>query len=244
MRETAFASDRLMEKPTKPTRSLLICQALCKMIPILAALSVALIFARGAQTGDRLGSPTFSNRMSSPLTVPALGLAVADFTGDSHPDFAIAKLNGLDSPRAQYSIEVRLSEGGGQSLRLTAPFGGLVITPQDVTGDGTLDLIVRSARSHIPVAVFLNDGRGHFSAAESSSFAQALRDVPCELGPATDQFYFGATPIPTESYTIAGWSASIRNPQVEVGAVSLVNCSVPTHLLLPFGSNRAPPALA
>lgn len=215
-----------------------------KAIQAILALALALVFAWSARTSDSRDATIFSNNTSSSFTVPALGLAVADFTGDSHPDLATVKLSGLDSPRAQYSIEVRLSEGGGQTLRLTAPFGGLVITPQDVTGDGTLDLIVRSARSRVPVAVFLNDGRGHFSPAAPSSFAQALRDVPYELGSATDQFYFDATLIAPESYTIAGQIASIRNPQLQVGSLPIVNCGIPTHLFLPFGSNRAPPAVA
>lgn len=244
MREADLPTDRLMQKPRKTIAPLSMWRALCKVVPALVALSFALLFARGVRTGDVLSSPTFSNKTSSSMMVPALGLAVADFTGDSHPDLATVELNGLDSPRAEYSIEVRLSEGGGQSLKLTAPFGGLLITPQDVTGDGTLDLVVRSARSRVPVAVFLNDGRGHFSQAAASSFAQALRDVPYELGPAATRLYFGATLIPSESYTIAGRSAPVRGPQPQAGMLTLANCSVPTHLFLPFGSNRAPPAVA
>ncbi len=244
MKEAALPTDRLTQKPTKPIEPLLMWRSLRKVVPVLVVSSVALLFARGVQTGDRPGSPAFSNETSSPLMVPALGLAVADFTGDSHPDFATVKLNGLDSPRAQYSIEVRLSEGGGQSLRLTAPFGGLVITPKDLTGDGNLDLIVRSARSHVPVAVFLNDGRGHFSPAAPSSFAQALRDLAYELGPSADQPHFGAALISQKSYAIACESASGRGLQRQESMLSPANVGVPLHLFLPFGSNRAPPVVA
>jgi len=216
----------------------------CKAVLVLLALSLALPFMRSAQTGGRGSATALPNHASSSLAIPALGIAMADFTGDTHPDLATVELERFDSPTAHYSIEIRLSEGGGQSLRLTAPFGGLLITPKDVTGDGNLDLIVRSARSRMPVAVFLNDGRGHFSPAALSSFAQALRDVPYELGPTADHAHFGATLIPPESYTIACRKAPIRDPQPQVGALPFANFRVPTHLLLPFGSNRAPPAVA
>jgi hypothetical protein len=98
----------------------------------------------------------------APPMAPALGLTMADFTGDTHPDLATVELEKLDSSSALYWIEIRLTEGGHQVLKLRAPFGGLLITPKDVTGDGNLDLIVRSAKSRAPVALFLNDGSGHF----------------------------------------------------------------------------------
>lgn len=216
-----------------------------KAIPAFFALGLALLFAGSAQTGGRRHSaPAFINKTPGSLMAPALGIAMADFTGDTHPDLATVELDRFDSPSAHYSIEIRLSEGGRQSLRLTAPFGGLLITPKDVTGDGNLDLIVRSARSHVPVAVFLNDGRGHFSPAAPAAFAQALRETPCELDFTADQTYFGATLISPESYTIACRNVSVRNPELQDGTLLPANFDAPSHLFLPFGSNRAPPAVA
>jgi hypothetical protein len=82
------------------------------------------------------------------FSVPAgaipLGLAMADFTGDTHPDLATLELDRLDSSHAYYVIEIHLTEGGRQSLRLTAPARSLVLTPMDVRGDGILDLVVHS----------------------------------------------------------------------------------------------------
>jgi hypothetical protein len=215
---------------------------LTNAIPVFALLVVAFLCIRGARTSERQPPP--APPQTTAFSVPALGRAMADFTGDSHPDLATVRLNAFDSPTAQYLIEIHLSEGGGQSLRLIAPFGGLLITPKDVTGDGNLDLVVRSARSRAPIAVFLNDGRGHFSWASVSLFAKDLRDVPSELRHAPDESYSGAALISSEPYTIAGQSASIRNPRAQGRAALPSNIGNPPHPFALFASNRAPPAIA
>jgi hypothetical protein len=242
MIEAAFPGDRVLLNRMRRVEFAM--RILRKTPPALAVLSVVLLCVRGAQTSRRETSPTLSNEARSSVSVPALGRAMADFTGDSHPDIATVELNGFDSPTAEYSIEIRLSEGGRQSLRLAAPFGGLQITPKDVTGDGNLDLIVRAARSRAPVAVFLNDGRGHFSRAALSMFAQALRDLPSELGPSASRLYSIATLISSEPYSIACRNTSIRDPRTQEGSVLSSSFGVPLYLFLPFGSSRAPPAIA
>jgi hypothetical protein len=169
---------------------------------------------------------------------------MADFTGDTHPDLATVELNRLDSTSAQYVIVVQLSEGGHQFLQLTAPFGGLLITPKDVTGDGTVDLVVRAAQSHAPVAVFLNDGFGHFSPAALAKFSQALRDLPHELRCTTDQVPFSATLISSRFYTAECQSRATRNPDAQEVSHTSANRNIPAHPFLPFGLDRAPPAVS
>jgi len=206
---------------------------------------------RGSAAAHSFESASVATVDASPSGAPtpaigvSMGFAMADFTGDTHPDVATVELNRFDSASAQYLIEIQLSEGGHQVLRLTGPFGGLLITPKDVTGDGTLDLIVRAARSHVPVAVFLNDGDGHFSAAaEPASVARAAGDVPAELGFTTEQFRFGATAVSSESYTAECQGGSARNPQQQSRSLFSASYGAPSHSFLPFGLNRAPPAVA
>jgi hypothetical protein len=188
------------------------------------------------------GLPNVSPASATGLS---LGFAMADFTGDTHPDLATVEINGFDSASAKYVIEIQLSEGGHQFLRLTAPFGGLLIAPKDVTGDGTLDLVVRAAKTHVPVAVFLNDGSGHFSpAAEPAAFARALPEVPSEFGFTTEQFDFGATVVSSGSHTAEFQTGSARNPQGQNGSLLSANDDAPSHSFLPFGLNRAPPTVA
>jgi hypothetical protein len=172
---------------------------------------------------------------------PALGLAMGDFTGDTHPDTATVELDRFDSANVHYWIEIQLTEGGRQFLKLTAPFGGLRITPRDVTGDGNLDLVVRAANNGVLVAVFLNDGSGHFSRAETTAFAKILQESRSDFEFTTEQPYFGVVFVCTESDMVGCRSESLRNPQKENDFLLLPNRIAPLSVVLSSGSNRAPP---
>ena len=172
-----------------------------------------------------------------------LSLAMADFTGDSNPDTATVNFGRLDAHRAQYFIEVLLTEGGRQLFALSAPPGGLFITPQDVTGDGTLDLVVRATDSRSVVAIFLNDGCGRFS--QPAGVTQTR--VPRNEGPIFQASR--ATTMPVVS-AVTRWSsdADMSNNPRRVSQQQGARFALPgrPHLdssALSFGSNRAPPQI-
>jgi hypothetical protein len=114
----------------------------------------------------------------------------------------------------------------------------------DVTGDGNLDLVIRSAGSHAAVALFLNDGRGHFFAAEPSIYAKILRKASSKQQFAREHFYLIATVVSPKSYTIACHGLTGRNRQKQNGSLFCANHDVPVQRLLSFGLDRAPPAVA
>jgi hypothetical protein len=182
--------------------------------------------------------------LSGPPMAPALGLAMADFTGDTHPDLATVEMDRSDFSSPHYWIEIQLTEGGRQFLSLTAPFGGLLITPKDVTGDGNLDLVVRTAKSHTPVAVFLNDGSGHFSRADIAAFANALHDSPSQFRFTTQQTYLGVTLACLESYTAECPTGSRRYCREQKSSLLSSHYRSVSQPFLTFGANRAPPSLA
>lgn len=180
----------------------------------------------------------------APPMAPALSIAMADFTGDTHPDLATVELERFDFSSAQYWIEIRLTEGGRQLLKVTAPFGGLVITPRDLTGDGNLDLVVRSAKSHDPVAIFLNDGRGHFSRSDIGVFRNALRGGPSPFGFNTPQMYVGAASACLESSMAecsTGQPGILREHE---GSLLRSTFRAAARLFHSFEATRAPPSLA
>lgn len=229
-----------------------------KLIPLLAL--AAFVFAPRAcqaRTPSSTSRPSFpllgcgtavtslqSEGSASAGAIP-LGLAMADFTGDGNPDLATVELDRLNPSSAQYLIEIRLTEGGRQSLMLSAPVGDLLVTPQDVTGDGTLDLVVHTSQSSAPIAIFVNDGCGHFSeASKSAALVQVREDAPSEFHLRTDRPYVGGSVIASGSYTVQCHSESLDHPQVQKSVLPCGRCGSAFHSFLAFGSNRAPPAVA
>ena len=172
-----------------------------------------------------------------------MGLAMADFTGDNHPDLVTVKLDRFDSSSARYLIEIELTEGGHQLLRLTGPPGGLFVTPKDVTGDGTLDLVVRVVGSEVPVAVFLNDGCGRFAAGEPTPSSRRLQD-PRSDSELTSANRCRPTPaLASGPYTIECPLASRRSVAARRNSLRCASNRVSSQLYLEFCSNRAPPVI-
>jgi hypothetical protein len=209
------------------------------------ALRIAAVVALALSAFVPFACPAQSQREASAApTAIQLGLAIADFTGDTHPDLATVKLNGLGSYAAQYVIEIQLTEGGRQSLELVAPQGGVYITPKDVTGDGALDLIVRASTSRAVVAVFLNDGYGGFSHRGSDSFAH---NVDWGLS----GYEFTANQPHAAQAVVASWSCPLNSPtrsrqrslEKRAAAVSRERARL-VDLAASLYSNRAPPVAA
>jgi hypothetical protein len=116
----------------------------------------------------------------SHLNSPNVDWAFADFDGDQKPDLAIAELQGREN---SYRVRLRLSASGEASYFDVAPgkLSGLTITARDVDGDRDLDLIITAGIAKQPVGVWLNDGQGNFSQADSSLYPQSIWRAPPAL---------------------------------------------------------------
>ena len=100
------------------------------------------------------------------------GWAVGDLDGDSEADLARAEIVRLSTNDGQYRINLDLSKSGTRfsfDVHLARTVG-LNIDTRDVDGDHDLDLVITSGMLHRPVGLWLNDGEGHFSEADSSLF--------------------------------------------------------------------------
>lgn len=65
--------------------------------------------------------------------------------------------------------------GAASSCELTAAEGGLLVIARDIDGIGDdLDLIIKSARSLVPVGVWINDHHGGFTKADPSAYAPSI----------------------------------------------------------------------
>ena len=83
---------------------------------------------------------------------------LSDLDGDSRSDLAISQFDGRT-----YHIEIQLStEPEKRSLNSGTSEFGVHLVACDVDRDNDRDLILVSFTSVLPVAVWLNDGKGHF----------------------------------------------------------------------------------
>ncbi len=104
----------------------------------------------------------------------ATHFAIADFDGDSRPDFATVETGLIGSSHARYWIGFRMSAGTRQRIGVNGPVGGLEIASRDVNGDHIIDLVVSAAWLKSPVAVLVNDGHGNFTVRDPAAFSAAL----------------------------------------------------------------------
>ncbi|HEX2078227.1 MAG TPA: VCBS repeat-containing protein [Longimicrobium sp.] len=134
-----------------------------------------------SQQRDRAGTAAADAQQPAPAGAPAgvafydvgqrpSAVAAADFTGDGHPDVAVASTG-------DGTVTVLHGDGTGR-LRVSAPFPAgrepSDVEAADLDRDGDADLVV--ANHETPgVTVLLNDGRGRFAPAPGSPFDTGAR---------------------------------------------------------------------
>lgn len=139
-------------------------------------------------------------RLTNPWTI-------ADLDGDHHPDSAKSSAVGMDVQGYLYRVEFQFS-GGLPNKPFTVSTGsrlGLNIVPRDIDGDSDMDLVITTGPLHQLVGIWINDGNGGFTPADSSlypaqdgtqglGFVEASRDPSCI--PVSDESQRPASVIP------------------------------------------------
>ncbi len=125
------------------------------ILSIFTLLTVAALCAKAAS-----GSAPAASSLASSYNreVFASTRADADFDGDGCRDSAtaIASIYG-------YEIEINFAcQHEKTSLKLEDPGFGARIVAVDIDRDKDQDILVTSPLSSIPIALWLNDGKGHF----------------------------------------------------------------------------------
>ncbi len=178
---------------------------------------------------------------SGPASRPGLPFAIADFDGDSRPDLARVEAGPSDFTNTEYWIQLRLSAAPWESIRLVAPAGGLQLVARDVNGDEFVDLVISTAWSKRPVAVYLNDGHGSFTHAEPAAFPGAFSDAATIWSSGGD--------LATESVAVPSAAApgicvggkDLRCERTPAALILLSRAGFPNRPLLFLQAGRAPP---
>ncbi|PYQ73233.1 MAG: hypothetical protein DMG04_14585 [Acidobacteria bacterium] len=101
--------------------------------------------------------------------------AIGDFNTDGKPDVAVADRIGRRAGIYAYRIELAMSGQAAEGVTFESVHDAVTISVSDVDRDRDLDIIVRHPFSGETIAVWLNDGHGHFTPADVLKFPAALQ---------------------------------------------------------------------
>ena len=166
--------------------------------------------------------------------------AIGDFNQDGTPDVVVADHVGRRANGYTYRLEFSLSGAAPADVFFESTADALTITTVDIDHDNDLDIVARRPMNGGTVGVWLNDGHGHFTAADIRSFPSAIGahqridagDQPADAG-AVD-----ASPRPQQSRMAAlGAGASDAGDRANASAARLV----PPTISVRRASPRGPP---
>jgi len=104
----------------------------------------------------------------------ASGWSLADLDGDRVADLADAGPGLREGSRYVHRVQIDLSHSGIASFDVRGASASIRLSLRDIDGDHDRDLVVFEPSSALPVAVWLNDGAGHFTEADLHSYARAI----------------------------------------------------------------------
>lgn len=204
------------------------------------------LWALWALSGACLASETAIPPTLQLPTAPSLrdqGIAVGDLDGDSRPDLAIVRPEGLGPQGFQYRIELDLTTRAAPTFfSVSAERGGLRIFPRDVNGDGYLDLVITSAWSLAPVGVWINDGRGGFTEHDPAAYPRSIWTESSGISSNTPQETLQAS-VPQSYRTWLDFSLSsyLRNELIIDHLLLLPATDRPSGPAVSRPSTRGPP---
>lgn len=120
--------------------------------------------------------PTSGFRLGTAAAPFGWSTAVADFNADGRLDFAVVDRVDSSGERYQYDIDVNVSKARAQRFALASPSDAVSVVAEDIDRDHDFDIVITPTLTHEVLAVWLNDGSGHFSRA-------SLRGLPSHLSP-------------------------------------------------------------
>jgi len=100
--------------------------------------------------------------------------AIGDFNDDGTPDVVVADHVGRRADRYAYRLEFSLSGAAPADVFFESTADALTITTVDIDHDNDLDIVAGRPMNGGTVGVWLNDGRGHFTAADVRRFPSAI----------------------------------------------------------------------
>lgn len=136
-----------------------------------------LVFCLAAGTVGWAASPPSGESVFGSLPSPSVSSWVlGDFDGDNQIDVVTSRAERL--PGHEYSHEVSLKLSGSPSTSFTFRnrYASVQLNSQDIDGDHDRDIVIRETGTSEPLAVWLNDGSGHFEQGDLEHFRALLEE--------------------------------------------------------------------
>jgi hypothetical protein len=167
---------------------------------------------------------------------------IADFDGDQKPDLATVNVDRPNGRATNYSIHLQFSLAPELIIGITAPVGGLQIVSRDVNGDLTRDLVVRTSLESNLVAVFLNDGHGKFTRAQTGAFPGLEKESDSESVSAQQRSLDQKSLLP-QRFNSGEIIALLVTARLQIAAEPLARCEGARFhsYLLQTSFGRSPP---
>ncbi len=205
-----------------------------RIIPSFSILiAVALCGGIVSKPSPNALAPIHTHSANS-FSAPAL---TGDFDGDG---FA-------DSAAAIYGHEIQINLTGNfekTSLKVPSVGLGIRVLALDIDYDKDPDILVMSATSLLPVAVWLNDGKGHFTQANPLYCLAGFLDSPSRYSYPSDQTN-ATSPLPLPRYFVYGLSRTNFNVRLEsAGLLCGSSPAASLHIRANSFSTRSPPFFA
>jgi len=101
---------------------------------------------------------------------------LGDFDGDSQIDIVTSRAERLPGHEYSHVVSLRLSGSSSTSFTFHDRYPNVQLNSRDIDGDHDRDIIIRESATSQPLAVWLNDGSGHFLQADLEHFRAALEE--------------------------------------------------------------------
>ena len=189
-----------------------------------------------------LATPARGFRLGTGAAPFGSAAAVADFNHDGVADFAVVDRINSSVAQHRYIVQIAVSTAHEQRFTLLSPHEAVTVVVEDIDQDDDLDVVVTPPLTREVLALWVNDGFGHF--------APELRTAPTRLGSrdvlSADHSVASPPPALAAERTLSGCSASgTRVPKLDAArrAVVDVDAHVNRILVLSAIDSRGPPSL-
>ena len=122
-------------------------------------------------------SPPTGESVFGSLPSPSVSSWVlADFDGDSQIDVVTSRAERLQDHEYSHEISLKLSGSPSTSFTFRNRYPSVQLNSMDIDGDHDRDIVIREAGTSEPLAVWLNDGSGHFLQGDLEHFRAVLEE--------------------------------------------------------------------